>query len=103
MSESDKANPKTVEQIVNELIEGMSLEERYTSVYLKEEELEPLQITLAMYIGVALEKMSVRKEIMKDCIAISKDENLDEANAATVILKELWKRLRETHQLRVVK
>jgi len=33
----------------------------------------------------------------------SGDENLDEANAATVILKELWKRLRETHKLRVVK
>ena len=56
-----------------------------------------------MVVWVALEKMSVRKEIMKDCIAISGDENLDEANASTVILKELWKKLRDTHKLRIVK
>jgi len=103
MNEPDKANPSPVDKIVDDLIAGMSLEERYTFAYLREDELEPLQITLAMYIGVALEKMSVRKEIMKDCIAISGDENLNEANASTVILKELWKKLRETHKLRVVK
>ena len=89
MNESDKVNPSPVDKIVDELIAGMSLEEKYTFAYLREDELEPLQITLAMYIGIALEKMSVRKEIMKDCIAISGVKNLDEANAATVILKEL--------------
>jgi hypothetical protein len=44
----------------------------------------------------------VNKELMKDCIAKVR-EPLNEADAATIILKELWKRLRETHRLRAVK
>jgi hypothetical protein len=34
---------------------------------------------------------------------LSKNENLDRADASTVIMKELLKRLSETHKLRVVK
>ncbi len=34
---------------------------------------------------------------------VSKDEGLSRADASTVIMKELWKKLRETHKLRVVK
>jgi hypothetical protein len=40
---------------------------------------------------------------MLDCIAKSEEQNLDETNAAFVIIEELWKRLRETHKLKVVK
>jgi hypothetical protein len=45
----------------------------------------------------------VNKKLLKDCIKQSGNETLDEAEAASYILKELWKRLRETHKLRVVK
>ena len=38
-----------------------------------------------------------------DCIANSSDETLDDVDAATVILKALWDRLRQTHRIRVVK
>ena len=44
----------------------------------------------------------VNKKLMKDCLEMS-GESLNEIDAATVILKELWNRLQETHRLRVVK
>ena len=45
----------------------------------------------------------MNKKLLKDCIKQSGNETLDEAEAATYILKELWNRLQETHSLRVVK
>jgi hypothetical protein len=39
----------------------------------------------------------------QDCQEKADGELLDEADAATVILRELWNRLRETHRLRTVK
>ena len=45
----------------------------------------------------------VNKKLLKDCINQSENKTLDEAEAASYILKELWNRLQETHRLRVVK
>ena len=45
----------------------------------------------------------VNQKLMADCIKQSGTETLDEAEAATYILKEIWNRLRETHKLRVAK
>jgi hypothetical protein len=63
-----------------------------------------VELTLGRYIRHRLEQMDVgvNQELMKDCLKKS-GESLNEVNAATVILKELWDRLRETHRLRAVK
>jgi len=41
-------------------------------------------------------------ELMKDCRFMAKGKVIDEA-AAELIIKELWRKLRKTHALRVVK
>ena len=41
--------------------------------------------------------------LLKECIKRSGDESLDDTGAATFILREIWKQLRESHRLRVVK
>ena len=46
--------------------------------------------------------VGVNEKLMKDFLSKSV-ESLDEVDAATVIIRELWNRLRETHRLRVVK
>ena len=56
-----------------------------------------------MYLRNQLRHKAVNKELMEDCIAKSGINDLDEAEAATVILRELWNKLRETHKLKVVK
>jgi flagellin-specific chaperone FliS len=59
---------------------------------------------LGKYIQYRLDQLDagINQELMKECLAKS-GESLDEVDAATVILRELWERLRETHKLRVVK
>jgi len=42
-------------------------------------------------------------ELLKDCRFITKNSSLHVDNASAVIIKGLWKRLRKTHALRVVK
>jgi hypothetical protein len=104
MNQSDKHNPNTVDAVVDVIISELTLEERVSTADLDEDELRVLELTLGKYIRHRLDQFDVgiNKEIVKDCLARS-GESLDDIDAATVIIKELWKRLRETHGLRVVK
>ena len=61
-----------------------------------------LQAVLAEYIGEKLDEWSISKEFYEDCQEKADGEIQEEADAATVILRELWDRLREMHKLRVV-
>ncbi len=55
-----------------------------------------LELTLGRYVRHKLEQLDigVKKELMRDCL-VKSGESLDEVDAAAVILKELWKRLRK--------
>ncbi len=81
----------------------MSLKDRTTMANIDEEKLQILQFTLGLYIKNKLDEWAVSEELMKSCMAISKDEDLSRADSSTVIMKELWKRLSKSHKLRVVK
>ena len=102
MNQSDK--PDTVDQVVNEIIAELTLEERFAAANLSEDEFRALKLMLGKYIRHKLDQLDigVNKKLMKDCLEKS-GESLNEVDAATVILKELWKRLRETHRLRAIK
>ena len=104
MNQSDKNIPKTVDAVVNEIIADLTLAERVGTADLDEDEFRIVELTLGKYIRHKLDQVdfSVNKELMKDCLAKA-GEPLNEADAATVILRELWNRLRETHKLRAVK
>ncbi len=94
----------TVDQVVDEIIADLTLAERVGTADLDEDEFRVLELTLGKYIQHRLDQMdvAVNKRLMKDCLEKS-GKSLDEVDAATVIIKELWKRLRETHRLRAVK
>ena len=104
MNQSDKNNPTTVDEVVNEIIAELTLAERVCTADLDEEEFRVLELTLGKYIRHKLDQLDVdvNKELMKDCLAKA-GESLNEVDAATVIIKELWKRLRETQRLSDVK
>ena len=104
MNQSDKHNPNTVDAVVDILISELTLAEMVGTADLGEDELRVLELTLGKYIRYRLDQLDVgvNKKLMKDCLSKS-GESLDEVDAATVIIKELWNRLRETHRLRVVK
>ena len=104
MNQSDKNNPQTVDAVVNEIIADLTLAERVGTADLDEDEFRVVELTLGKFIRYKLEHLDfgVNTELMKDCL-LKSGESLDEVDAATVILGELWKRLRETHRLRAVK
>jgi len=60
-------------------------------------------LTLGLYIKNKLDEWAVSEELMKSCMELSKDEDLSRVDDSTVTMKELWRKLRETHKLRVVK
>ncbi len=104
MNQSDNHKPNTVDQVVDEIIAELTLAERVGTADLDEDEFRALELTLGKFIRYKLEHLDfgVNTELMKDCLAKA-GKSLDEVDAATVIIKELWKRLRETHRLRAVK
>ncbi len=95
--------PQTVDEAVHQIMSEMSLKDRTTMANMKEEKLKIFQLTLGLYIKNKFAEWAVSEELMKSCMELSKDEDLSREDASTVILKELWTKLRETHKLRVVK
>jgi hypothetical protein len=105
MNQSDKNSLTTVDHVVDEIIAGMPLDDRVKTANLDEDGLATLQLALGKYLRYLIDNQSedVNKKLLKDCIKQSGNETLDEAEAASYILKELWNRLQETHKLRIVK
>jgi len=95
----------TVDAVVEDIIAEMPLDDRVKVANLDEDGLIVLQLGLGRYLRYLIDKQSatVRGKLMADCIKQSGNETLDEAEAASYILREIWVRLRETHLLRVVK
>jgi len=105
MNRSPKNSLDTVDAVVDDIIAEMPLDDRVRTANLDEDGLLVLQLALGKYLRHLLKNQSedVNRKLFKACVQRSGNENLDEAEAASYILKELWKRLKETHKLRVVK
>ena len=95
--------PRTVEEAVDRLFSELPFKEKTNLAKLEEHELKLLPPDLGKYIrdnyGIKFKK----GELIKDCRFMAKDKNITEESASAVIIKELWKKLRKTHALRVVK
>lgn len=105
MNESSKKPAlNTVDNVVEEIIADLPLETRGSTANLDENEFKVLELTLGKYVRHRLRQGDVKanKELLESCIKRS-GESLNEVDPAGVFLKELWKRLRETHTLRIVK
>ena len=96
-------SPKTVAGAVDLILNDLSLKNRSTMANLREEELPSLQLTLGLYIKRQLDKWPRNEEFSASCVAASREEGMDESSLTIVIIKKLWKKLRKTHRLRIVK
>jgi hypothetical protein len=105
MNSSDKYNPNTVDHIVTEIIAELPLDDKVRAANLDENGLVVLQLELGKYLWrhICAQTEIVNEKLMADCIKQSGNKTLNELEAASFILKEIWSRLRETHRLRVVK
>jgi hypothetical protein len=95
--------PNSVDEAVDLLIESLPLKDKTTIANLTEDELKDLRFTLGIYIINQFGLDSGNRLLLDSCRLISRDKYLHHSQAPQVIIKALWKRLRKTHVLRVVK
>ena len=95
--------PKTVNEAVNRLIEDLDLRDKVKMANMNLDELVNIHSALHVYFKNAFGLWSGNKELLADCASISKYPIYNEDDASVVILGVLWKKLQETHSLRVVK
>ena len=96
------ARPKTVHEAVDMLESELSLKDKTVMARMEEHELFKLHPSLGTYIRNHFGLWAKDIELMKSCRFMSKKHDLHEDEALALIIKELWKRLKETHGLRVV-
>jgi hypothetical protein len=95
--------PRSISEAVSRLLTDMSLKDRATMANMTEDELTNLNFTLGSYIRNAFGIWSGNEQLFEACRAASGNPALPRKEAATVIIGELWKELRRTHKLRIVK
>ena len=93
----------TVEEAADDIINGFPLEERVQIANIDENDLYTLEIGLTALIRDRLQIWVPNKDLLESCRAIAGDPNLDMGDAPNIIIKEVWRRLRGTHRMRVVK
>jgi hypothetical protein len=94
--------PKTVDEAVKRLISDMSLKDRIIVANMAEIELSLLHANLGEYIRNEFGLWSGNQDLMTSCCFFAKKENVQQDEASSIIIGELWKRLRKTHKLRIV-
>ena len=95
--------PQTVEAAVDRLIAEMPLKDKTIMANLPQAELEPLNLSLGLYIRKHLILKGFNEELLESCRRVSGNDHLSENRAAFVIIEQLWQKLQETHKLRIVK
>ena len=94
--------PKTVEDAVKRLVAEMALKDKTTLANMEETDLIALHFTLGIYIRNKY-LYPRNKKLLESCRQKALDKYLHWDQASMVIIKELWRRLRQSHKLRVVK
>jgi hypothetical protein len=92
-----------IDDAVDRLIEELSLRDRIELAHMTKEQLLILYPALGEYIRNKFGLKGVSRESMRIGLWESEGEPLHEGDVSALILVALWKRLRETHRLRVIK
>ena len=95
--------PKTVEEAVDRLISDLDLETRVKIANMDLDELVNIHSALHIYFKNAFGLWSGNTELLADCASISIEPIYNKDDASVVILGVLWKKLQDTHKLKVVK
>jgi hypothetical protein len=95
--------PETVQEAVETLISDLPLKEKTTIANMTEDELIKLNANIGRYILDKFDLWSGNEKLLESCLALANYPLHDEDDAAAVIVKALWQKLRQTHKLRIVR
>jgi hypothetical protein len=96
-------SPKTIDESVKRLTSELSLKDKTTIANMAEVELSVLHTSIGEYIRNEFGLWTGNKELMTSCRFFAKRDKVSEDEASSLIIRELWKKLRETHKMRIVK
>jgi len=99
----DWGYPKTVDEAVERLISELPLKDKVYIASLGPDETDVLYISFFSHIIQEFGLGTGNRELLASCRQESGISNLNGGQGAGVILKALWKALRDTHKLRLVK
>jgi hypothetical protein len=100
---NDDQLPRTVAEAVESLKKHLPLKDKTTVANMSEQELLALDPTLGEYIRNAFRLWSGNYALLDSCRRVSQQAGPGETDAAAAIIRELWRELKKTHTLRVVK
>jgi hypothetical protein len=95
--------PQTVDEAVGNLMASLPLKDKATMANMQMDEIQNLQATLGRYVLQEFRLRSENRQLLEDCKYLSKNQHLDPKQASLFIMEALWKKLKKTHKLRVVK
>jgi len=96
-------SPQTIDEAVDALIAELPLRNKTAIANLQDEELIYLRPTLSGYIREKFGLWHENSELLKSCCSFMEIDSLNADDASAIIITRLWRRLKETHSLRVVR
>lgn len=96
-------SPASVAEAIAFLIRELPLKDRITLSNMTERELPALDMRLGRYILKWFQGINGNALLLNDCRRVEENCSLDEREATEVIIRALWRELRKTHILRVIK
>jgi hypothetical protein len=95
--------PDTVDKAVKTMIASLPLKDKAILANLTEDELPGLDASLGFYVRNHFAPGPQNRQLFESCMQKAGDSRLSERDAAAVIIRELWHKVKITHKLRVVK
>jgi hypothetical protein len=95
--------PETMVAALDRLEHTMSLKDKATIANMATEELVSLHFTLGDYINTHFDLFTTNTRLLADCRKCAGRKDLSPKDAAAVIIRQLWQRLRDTCRIRIIK
>jgi len=94
--------PHSVKEAVERLVSEMTFKDKAIMARMYENELSTLQATLGRYIKDKFGLLSSNTDLIQSCRFVSRKRDLTEDDACLIIIRQLWRELRDKHLLKVV-
>src|SRR5512143_1032332 len=94
--------PEAVDEAVDRLMSEMKLQALMKLAKMPEDDLVNLHFTVGMWIRNNF-VYPRNDKLLQSCREVSRDKYLHFAQLHMVVIRELWKKLQETHKLKVVR
>ena len=95
--------PRTVQEAVERLLDLMPEREKSAIARMEEDEVHLKRPSLFKYINEKFGLGPGNVDLMRSCRYISHKYHIEREEATSIIIKALWKKLSETHSLRIIK